>query len=54
MFQGSPEVTLSATGPITSDTTFLAELAKEEDNLQDDLDSYEFYPIISIGINYRF
>lgn len=29
-------------------------LAKEERRLQEDLDSYEFYPNISIGFNYRF
>lgn len=54
MFQGSPTADLSAIGPIATDTSFQAELAKEEDNLQDDLDNFEFYPNISIGFNYRF
>ena len=54
MFQGSPTADLSATGPIASDPAFQAELAKEENNLQDDLDNFEFYPNISIGFNYRF
>ena len=54
MFQGSPTANLSATGPIASDPGFQADLAKEENNLQDDLDNFEYYPVISIGFNYRF
>jgi len=54
MFQGTPTADLSATGPIAFDPEFQAELAKEEKNLQHDLNDYEFYPNISIGFNYRF
>lgn len=54
MFQGTPKADLSATGPIALDPEFQAELAKEEKNLQDDLDGFEFYPNISVGFNYRF
>lgn len=54
MFQGSPTAVLTATGPIADQPLFQAELAKEEDNLQDDLDNYNLYPNISIGFNYRF
>jgi hypothetical protein len=54
MFQGSPEADLTATGPIASQPDFMTELAKEEDNLQDDLDDFNLYPNISIGLSYRF
>lgn len=54
MFQGAPKADLIATGPIASNTEFQAELAKEENNLQDDLDKFEFYPNIAIGLSYRF
>ena len=54
IFQGSPKADLTATGPIASDSAFMADLAKEENNLQDDLDNFEYYPNISFGICYRF
>lgn len=55
VFSGSPKVDLSASGGTKSnDPTFLSELAKEEDNMQDDLNAYKYYPVIGIGVNYRF
>ncbi len=54
VYQGSPEVNLSADGPISSDPTFQSNLAKEEEKQQEDLDSFKYYPVISLGVNYRF
>lgn len=54
MFQGSPSADLSAIGTAANDPTFQADLAKEEKSLQDDLDNFEYYPVISIGFNYQF
>ena len=54
VFQGSPDADLTATGPLASDPTFLAELAKEEQQLQDEVDDYEYYPVVSIGVTYKF
>jgi hypothetical protein len=54
VFQGSPDVSLAASGPIASDPTFQEELAREEENLQDDLDVFKYYPVISFGISYKF
>lgn len=54
IYQGSPKVKLSADGPISTQPAFLAELAKEEKNLQDDLDKYKIYPVVSLGLIYRF
>jgi hypothetical protein len=55
MFQGSPEVSASATAsdpamqPIVDDA-----LDKEVADIQDDADSFKYYPVISLGISYRF
>jgi len=54
VFQGSPEATLSADGPVSTDPTFQQNLALEEKNLQDDLDSFKIYPLVSLGVCYRF
>ena len=54
VFQGSPDADLAATGPIASDPTFQADLAREEENLEDDLDFFKYYPVISFGISYKF
>ncbi len=54
MFQGSPNVTLTASGPIASDPTFQDDLNQEKQNIEDDVDSFTIYPMIAIGFCYRF
>ena len=54
MFQGSPDVDLSADGTLANNASFLADLAREEENLQSEIDEYDMYPVISVGISYRF
>jgi hypothetical protein len=54
-FTNSPEVDICSTGGLlSSDPTFLAELEKERKKIEDDLDSIKFYPVISLGLFYRF
>ncbi len=53
-FMGSPDVDLCATGPIASDPTFRAQLAEEEKDIQDELDVFRIYPVLSISLYYRF
>jgi len=53
-FIGSPGVNLSATGPIASDPTFQANLAEEEDEIEDDLSDFRFYPVLSLSLYYCF
>ena len=48
-FIGSPDVKLNATGP----TVLPADLQKEQDELEDDLD-FGFYPVLSTGLVFRF
>jgi hypothetical protein len=50
-FTGSPNVDLSATGP---DPALQAEIAKEERDIQDDLDALKFFPVASISLFFRF
>lgn len=54
IYQGSPKASLRASGPIAGDATFQSELQKEEDSLQDDLDEFQWYPVIAAGLTYRF
>jgi hypothetical protein len=53
-FTGSPSVDLSATGPIAADPTFQTQLAQQERDIQDKLDPFKFYPVLSISLFYRF
>lgn len=54
IYQGSPDVKLSANGPIASNPTFQADLAREVKDLNDKGDSYKFYPVVQVGLSYRF
>jgi hypothetical protein len=55
MFTGSPQVNLSSTGgSLSNDATFQAELAEEEQNLQEDIDDFEIYPVVQAGLTLRF
>ncbi len=54
VFQGKPNIDLAANGPLASDPTFQANLTKEKQALEDELDDYKYYPVISLGITYKF
>lgn len=54
LFQGKPELDLSSNGTLSSNPIFLNELAKEEADVQDELDWFQFYPVITLGINILF
>lgn len=55
LFQGSPRVTLrSVGGSLSGDPLLVAALAREEMDLEDDLDDYEYYPVAAVGLLYRF
>lgn len=52
--QGSPGISTSATGPIASDPTFQADLEAERQELEAELDDYDLYPVLSIGLHVNF
>ena len=69
MFQGAPDVALAASGSATvtdsnglsrpvldlsSDPEVQDAVAQEQASLQDDLKDFKFYPVVNIGIGYRF
>ena len=52
--QGSPSISTSATGPIASDPAFQSDLEAERQELENELDDYDLYPVLSIGLNFNF
>lgn len=50
LYQGDPEVTLTdSTGTVPA-----GNLASEANQIEDDLDLLRFYPVVSVGVTYRF
>ena len=51
LYQGTPKATLSSsiTNPLLA-----ADLEAERVKLQNDLNNFKFYPVISMGVNYKF
>lgn len=54
LLQGSPKVQLSATGTATSSAQFQSDLAAEQSKFQNDVNSFKAYPVVNIGLAYRF
>ena len=55
MMSGTPDITLeSVGGTLSDDPDFQQALADEEENLQDEVDDFEFYPVVQLGLTYRF
>jgi hypothetical protein len=53
LLQGSPKVDFSADGLIADDAGFIAELKREEANAEKDLEAFQVWPVISVGVSYR-
>ena len=53
-FIGSPDVTLTATGPLASTPDFLIDLAREQADLEDDIGDFKVYPVLSVSLFFRF
>ncbi|MEI6166862.1 MAG: hypothetical protein WCS52_06685 [bacterium] len=55
MFQGEPKVEASATASDPALQPYVNQaLAKEVADIQDDASAFQFYPVISVGVSYRF
>jgi hypothetical protein len=52
-FQGAPEVTLAATGPIAGNEAFQRDLTREEQDFNDDARRFRYYPVLSLGISVK-
>ncbi|HEY3171481.1 MAG TPA: hypothetical protein VGK86_02795 [Thermoanaerobaculia bacterium] len=55
-YQGKPKVSLTAEPliPALVPPRFAQDLEAERRKVEDDLDSYRFYPVLSLGVSYRF
>lgn len=53
LYQGSPSLSLSATGAL-NDPTLAADLEAERQSAESDLSEYKWYPVLSLGTYYRF
>lgn len=53
LYQGAPSVSLAAEGDLAT-VVDAAELRKQELTAEDDLSSFKYYPVASIGISYGF
>ena len=53
LYQGKPDVTLTADGVLSNDPIFRSDLRAAEQDAEDDL-GFRFYPVIGGGISYRF
>jgi hypothetical protein len=55
MFSGEPDVSLQSDGGVFSgDPTFEAEVDREEQRIRDDIEDFKVYPVVQIGVTYRF
>lgn len=56
MYQGSPQITLTANpaNPALVPPVFYTDLEQERQKVQDDASKYKFYPVVNLGLSYRF
>ena len=54
LWQGDPDVTLTADGLLSADPTFLSLLETERQELASEMDDLKAYPVISLGVNFNF
>jgi len=54
LMQGEPNVDLSANGTAASNPTFQADLKQEEANAENDIKEFTMYPVVALGVSYRF
>ncbi len=51
-FHGTPEVSAGASGPVAALPEFQQDLAREIEEIQDDVDGYKVYPVLSLGVSF--
>ncbi len=54
MYQGEPDVSFSTTGALSNDASFLSDLEAERQQLESEIEDFQFYPVLSFGISYKF
>ena len=54
VYHGNPQVSLSTDGLLAGTPLGQTLIAQEEAELQDDVDGYEWYPVVGLSVFYRF
>lgn len=54
LWQGSPIVTLTSDGILATDPDFQAELETERQQLEDEVEDFKAYPVVSLGFSFNF
>lgn len=54
LWQGDPEVSLSADGALSTDPGFQAALEAERQELEDDMSDFKAWPVLQLGFVYKF
>jgi hypothetical protein len=54
LWQGDPEVTLTADGALSGDPGFQAALEAERQELEEDLSDFKAFPVLQLGFVYKF
>jgi hypothetical protein len=54
LLQGDPKVSLSADGLLANDPTFVDALEAERVELEDEVDKFKAYPVVSLALNFQF
>jgi hypothetical protein len=55
VFQGTLDMRLNSRGgSLSDDPDFQAALAAEEAELQAEVDNYDLFPVVTMGLGYRF
>jgi hypothetical protein len=54
LWQGEPIVTLTSDGTLGNDPDFQAALEAERQQLEDEVEDFKAYPVVSLGFNFNF
>lgn len=54
IYSGSPDAKLSILGPDSATALTAGDVEREQQELQDDLDSLKWWPVVSAGLVYQF
>lgn len=54
LWQGDPLVSMTATGLLAQDPGFMADLEAERQQLENEVEDFKAYPVVSIGFNFNF
>ncbi|WP_114395228.1 hypothetical protein [Oleisolibacter albus] len=54
LFQGAPKVDLRGTGGAAANPDFAADVERERQELEDEMEDFKYYPVVKVGLMYRF